>query len=199
MLTIINDTDGAHSYDGIGSCWASGGAYGIHHLTPNLKYDKHDTITIKAGFKPTSSGAETEEDFVFRYIGGEWVLLDGIYKVTYEIAYLADKGGVVTDTGSGAYEEGTNRTFNFAAKEGYTIKDVVIDSVSKGALTTFTFENLMSDHTLELITEKIGGESSDKANGGCKGCKGWAGAGSALAVLITTAAAGLLVTKKKKD
>lgn len=47
--------------------------------------------------------------------------------------------------------EGRNQTFTFTPEEGYVISDVLVDDKSIGAETSYTFNDVTKDHTLEVI------------------------------------------------
>ena len=42
--------------------------------------------------------------------------------------------------------------FNISAKDGFFLKDVLVDDASKGPLTQYTFTNITTDHTLSVQT-----------------------------------------------
>jgi len=50
-------------------------------------------------------------------------------------------------------EYGANKTFEIASKKGWKIADVMVDGVSQGAITTYTFNNICSDHIIEAKSQ----------------------------------------------
>jgi hypothetical protein len=67
---------------------------------------------------------------------------------TYTITTSAGTGGTISPSGAVSVSHGTNRTFTITASSGYTIANVLVDGSSVGALTSFTFTNINSSHTI---------------------------------------------------
>jgi hypothetical protein len=54
-------------------------------------------------------------------------------------------------------EEGNNITFTITAYSGYMIDYVLVNSENKGAIASYTFENVMEDGTIEVVfKEQVG-------------------------------------------
>jgi hypothetical protein len=66
----------------------------------------------------------------------------------YTITATAGTGGSITPSGAVSVTSGTAKTFAIAASAGYSINDVVVDGVSKGAISTFTFSNIVANHSI---------------------------------------------------
>ena len=49
------------------------------------------------------------------------------------------------------------KTFNITAKPGYTVTDVIVNGVSKGAQTSVTLSNITGPQTIKVVTEASGG------------------------------------------
>lgn len=73
---------------------------------------------------------------------------------TYLITASTGVGGTISPLGVVKVNSGDSKTFNLKPDEGYRIKDVLVDEVSVGAVSTYTFTNVNSDHTIEAIFEK---------------------------------------------
>lgn len=70
---------------------------------------------------------------------------------TYTITASVGTGGNITPSGATTVLEGGLQTYTISADPGYKIKDVKVDGVSQGAITTYTFNNVTSNHTIEAI------------------------------------------------
>jgi hypothetical protein len=68
--------------------------------------------------------------------------------VNYTITSSAGTGGSVTPTGAVSVVQGANQSFAIAASAGYTISNVVVDGISQGALASYTFTNVVANHTI---------------------------------------------------
>ena len=71
--------------------------------------------------------------------------IDGYAKITA----TAGEGGTITPSGRTYVKEGESQTYIITAQLGYEISDVLVDSTSIGAVTSYTFENAHGSHTIE--------------------------------------------------
>ncbi len=84
---------------------------------------------------------------------------------SYIIKAFADRYGTISPSGEVKVSHGGNQTFIITPVNGYHISDVLVDSVSVGAVDKYTFENVTSEHTITAIfdinTYKITAISGD--------------------------------------
>ena len=64
------------------------------------------------------------------------------------ITATAGDNGRITPTGDVAVPKGESKTFIITPDSGYHIKDVLVDGKSVGAVSTYTFENVVDNHTI---------------------------------------------------
>lgn len=67
---------------------------------------------------------------------------------THTITSSVGSNGTISPLGATSVTDGTDQAYTITASGGYHISDVVIDSVSVGAISTFTFTNVIADHTI---------------------------------------------------
>jgi hypothetical protein len=67
---------------------------------------------------------------------------------TYTITATAGSGGTITPAGSLTVNHGSNGTFIITPNAGYALSNVVVDGVSVGAVSTYTFANVTADHSI---------------------------------------------------
>jgi hypothetical protein len=67
---------------------------------------------------------------------------------TYTITATAGTGGSISPSGYVKVNQGGDKTFTITPNAGYQIKDVKVDNVSKGAISTYTFSNVTANHTI---------------------------------------------------
>ncbi|MEF3254812.1 MAG: hypothetical protein K6348_04520, partial [Deferribacterales bacterium] len=81
----------------------------------------------------------------------------GIFKyiTRYTIDAKAGSGGSISPSGTITVNSGNLQTFTITPNTGYKIKDVKVDNVSVGAVTTYTFENVTANHKIEVEFEPI--------------------------------------------
>ena len=69
----------------------------------------------------------------------------------YTIKAAAGEGGSIAPNGYVTVSAGSDKRFTIAAAEGYEIKDVLVDGVSVGAVSDYTFKNVWKNHTIDAV------------------------------------------------
>ena len=64
------------------------------------------------------------------------------------ITASAGTGGTISPSGTAAYRHGTDQTFTITPSPGYGVSQVTVDGVNQGAITSYTFLYLQTDHTI---------------------------------------------------
>jgi len=94
----------------------------------------------------------------------------GVYKLAavfaYNIVSSSTSGGSISPSGTITVNVGDSETFIVNPNNGFKIKDIKVDGVSVGAVSTYTFANVTSDHTIEAIFEPITYSISASAGSG---------------------------------
>jgi len=68
----------------------------------------------------------------------------------FTITAIPGSNGSITP-GNVSVAQGSGKSFSIAASSGYEIADVVVDGVSIGAVSYYTFNGIVADHTIEAI------------------------------------------------
>ncbi|WP_367363485.1 PEGA domain-containing protein [Mesotoga sp.] len=68
--------------------------------------------------------------------------------VQYTITASAGAGGTISPSGQVKVNHGSNQSFSISANTGYDIQDVKVDGATEGAIGSYTFSNVTSDHTI---------------------------------------------------
>lgn len=66
----------------------------------------------------------------------------------HTITASAGANGSITPSGAVAVADGSDQSFTIAADSGFHIADVLVDSVSVGATSSYAFTNVTADHTI---------------------------------------------------
>ena len=66
----------------------------------------------------------------------------------FTIVATAETGGTITPPGATAYNFGATQAFTITPDAGFRIVDVLVDGVSLGPVTSYTFTNLQASHTI---------------------------------------------------
>jgi DMSO/TMAO reductase YedYZ molybdopterin-dependent catalytic subunit len=64
------------------------------------------------------------------------------------ITASAGSNGTIDPCGEVEVSNGSSQTFTITPETGYRVEDVLVDGVSVGAVTSYTFENVTQDHTI---------------------------------------------------
>ncbi len=69
----------------------------------------------------------------------------------YTITASAGANGSISPAGSATIVYGGNQTYIITPNTGYKVADVLVDNVSVGAVTTYTFNSITGGHTISAI------------------------------------------------
>jgi len=101
----------------------------------------------------TCGGTLSGDTFATNQISGDCTVVANFAINTYQINVSAGSGGSISPSGTQTVNCGADQTFIITPDAGYHIMDVVIDDVSQGAITSYTFSNVTGDHTISATFE----------------------------------------------
>jgi len=78
----------------------------------------------------------------------------------YVITATAGSGGTISPEGTIRVKPGANLTLTITAQAGYHIKEVIVNGISEGAVSSYTFEQINADHLIEVRFAADAGELS---------------------------------------
>ncbi len=117
------------------------GSYQTLAITPNTGYVVDDVVVDDVSLGPVLSYAFT--------IVTENHKISASFKVQqFTITATASGGGTITPQGAVAVNFGGTQAFSITANTGYLIDNVVVDGVSKGAISSHSFANVTADHAI---------------------------------------------------
>ncbi|GEM_PF-2225491 len=70
--------------------------------------------------------------------------------ITYTITATASGNGSITPSGDVSVTSGESQTFTMKPVDGYEVEDVLVDNISRGATTIYTFSNVTGNHTITV-------------------------------------------------
>jgi hypothetical protein len=96
-----------------------------------------------------------------------------IYAVTVNVAANTAKtitassgaNGSISPSGSVSVNNGSDQAFTITADSGYHISDVLVDGSSVGAVSSYTFSSVTTDHTISATFAR-----TSSGGGGCYNC-----------------------------
>ncbi len=89
------------------------------------------------------------------YLGTTAVHTYTINDDDYTITASDGTGGSVTPAGDTVVASGGSQTYTITPDSGYAIDDVLVDTVSQGAVASYPFTNVTADHTISATFQDI--------------------------------------------
>ncbi|WP_271728535.1 PKD domain-containing protein [Aquimarina algiphila] len=74
---------------------------------------------------------------------------------TYTITAFADAGGSISPSGQVIVSENDNQIFDITTTIGFKIKDVLVDGISVGNVASYTFSNVLANHTIRVMYDTV--------------------------------------------
>ncbi len=110
-------------------------------ITPDPTYSILDVVV-----DGTSRGAVAS--YTFLAVNVNHTITATFIGTTHTIFASAGTGGSITPNGAVVVGEGATVAFSIAADGCHNIADVVVDGISRGAVASYTFVNVTTDHTI---------------------------------------------------
>jgi hypothetical protein len=117
------------------------GANKTFTIKPNTSYHVADVLV-----DGVSVGAVTT--YTFSNVTANHTISATFAMNTYTITATAGAHGSITPSGTVIVNYGANKTFTIKPNTSYHVADVLVDGVSVGAVTTYTFNNVTANHTI---------------------------------------------------
>lgn len=126
-----------------GSLAVNEGESATFSMTPNtgyyLKELKVDGVVV--GRIPT---------YTFSNVSENHIITATFDVATYNVAAFMSNGGSISPV-SATISYGGTKKFTIKPKNGFAIQNVVVDGVSVGAVSSYTFSNVTKDHTISAL------------------------------------------------
>ncbi len=110
-------------------------------ITPYAHYYVADVLV-----DDVSVGATTT--YTFSNITADHTISATFATTTHTITSSAGSDGSITPNGANTVNDGSDLSFTITPNSGYGIADVLVDGTSVGAITSYTFTNITTDHTI---------------------------------------------------
>jgi len=111
-------------------------------ISGNLTYESAGTYS--ANVTVSDGTADVSATFT-------WTVINA----TQTITATAGAGGSISPSGAVIVDYGDNQTFTILPDSGYCIADVIVDDISAGSLTTYTFTAVTANHTIEATFDVV--------------------------------------------
>lgn len=150
-MPVYADTITGYTVSGEATKWASG----------KVSADLDDYIITFTYTKNNTSGGGSSGG------GGGG---DSSTVSSYTIKASAGNGGIISPSGNVSVKRDEDQSFHINPINGYRISDVIVDGKSVGAVSTYTFDSVKANHTIEVKFTKL---NSIVADPEVTGVAGW--------------------------
>ena len=114
--------------------------------TRNIAYGANGLFAYRTATNTINCNNSTFGDPIFGtakacYVGPATV-------TTYTISASAGTGGIISPSGSTSVITGGSQAYTITPNTGYSVASVTVDGTLVGAVTSYTFSNVMANHTI---------------------------------------------------
>ena len=138
-ITATAGTNGAIAPSGVVT--VGFGASQAFAITPSTGYHVADVLV-----DGVSAGAITS--YTFNNVAANHTIAASFAVDTFTIMATAGANGAIAPSGVVGVNYGANQAFTITPSTGYHVVDVLVDGVSAGAVTSYTFNNVTANHTI---------------------------------------------------
>jgi hypothetical protein len=93
--------------------------------------------------------------YTFNNITSNHVITASFTKLNYNINASTSSGGSISPSGLITVAYGGNQAYTINPNAGYKISSVFIDGSVIGAVSSYTFNNVTTNHTINVIFERL--------------------------------------------
>jgi len=137
---LVTVTQGANGVIAPSSTYVGYGLNQTFSITPNAGYS-----VVSVTVDGANQGAITS--YTFSNVQAAHSITASYTALSYAITVTQSANGTITP-GTTVVGYGGTQVFNIAPAAGYAIANVVVDGVSKGSVSTYTFSNVTANHTI---------------------------------------------------
>lgn len=143
-VTITSSAGANGAISPLGNVTLPAGSSQSYTITPNAGYQVA-YLLVDGVVLPAATS------YTFGNVSANHTIIAGFAPVVYTITASAGTGGTITPAGAVKVNGTASATFTIAPSAGYVLVDVLVDGVSQGALTGYTFSNVLADHTISAV------------------------------------------------
>ncbi len=88
-------------------------------------------------------------------VGYPYCFYSPVSTTNYVVYATATAGGVISPEGYSVVRAGRSLTYKFTPMVGYVVSKVIVDGVNVGRTSVYSFNNITSTHTVQVVFEKV--------------------------------------------
>jgi uncharacterized protein YjdB len=143
-FTITSSAGANGSITPLGPTVANSGSSSTFTITPNTGFNILDVLVDGASVGPVAS-------YTFTNITANHTIaasFTSLPAATSSIVSSAGANGTISPLGTTTVTNGTNQTYTITANNTFMVQDVLVDGISVGAVSSYTFANVVANHTI---------------------------------------------------
>ncbi|MGC9341923.1 MAG: InlB B-repeat-containing protein [Bacteroidales bacterium] len=145
----ITATAGANgSIDPSGAVTVNQGSDPTFNIIPNTGYDIADVLVNGTSVGPVSS-------YTFSNVSGDSTITASFVIKEYTITATAGENGSIDPSGNVSINHGASQTFTITPDPGYQVSNVLVNGLSVGTPSTYTFSNVTANQSIVVSFEPI--------------------------------------------
>ena len=133
-----------------GTTYYASGSSATFTFTPNEGCHLNSVLIDGTPLSPEALLDAIENGYTFENITENHIIQATFAINTYTISATASEGGTISPVGDTTVNYGERVAYTISPNEGYIIKDVLIDGVSVGAVGSYTFTSVKTNHTIAV-------------------------------------------------
>jgi uncharacterized membrane protein len=141
IYTITATASGSGSISPAGMTQLFGGGSQTYAIAPAVGY-KINYVAVNGA----SVGAVTS--YTFSNVRQNYTIKADFVPVTYKITVIQGANGTVTPGTYSGFKPGSSQTYRIIPNAGYQVADVIVDNVSVGVMTSYTFTDIQANHRI---------------------------------------------------
>ena len=157
---ISASVDGNGSISPAGTVSVAEGADQSFAITPGP-----DSYIVDVWVDGVSIGGVTT--YTFTQVSQNHTISADFAYLTYTISASAGTGGSISPTGSVSVNHGSGQEYTITPNAGYQVADVLVDGISVGSVSSYTFDQVVEDHSIQasFIADTVTITASAGTNG----------------------------------
>ncbi len=138
-ITGIAGNGGSISPSGISNVFH--GTTRAYTISPDIGYRISEVRVDNNSVGPSTS-------YTFTEINSDHTISATFSVITYTLSASTGQGGLISPQENQTVNYGTDQTFTITPLEGFYISDVIVDEVSMGRISSYTFSNITDNHSI---------------------------------------------------
>ena len=131
------------------------GATPTFTITPNVGYTVGAITLNGANVMGSAVQVGNAYSYTLPAVTANATLTATMNAITYTIVASAGSNGNISPSGTATVNHGANATYTITPNAGYEIDKVLVDGMNMGAVGTYTFVNIVENHTINATFKQI--------------------------------------------